>query len=470
MLSPMGKRAGIYRRISDDREGMELGVDRQGEDTTALCERAGDTIVDTYTDNDIGASTRSKKRRPEYERLLADARSGRINKIVAYTSGRLTRRPREHEDQIDLAEQFGVEFQYVASPSFDLNTSAGRRVARILAANDAGEAEDTSERLQRQRLQAAAEGKYMGGRRPFGYEADGVTVREGEALILGEMTERLLAGESIRSITANLNDRGVRTSTGREWGLKSVHDVLKRPRNAGLVSHNGEIVGRAVWPAIVDESTWRAVDALLDDPSRRISPGNSLRHLGPGLYLCGRCALSVTMRSTAVPSGGKTTRGYRCSQLNHLSRVAQPIDDMVNELAIERLSRRDAVELLLDDKREDLAQLHNQLIAVRAKLDELVTLHSQDLIDGRQLALGSKARREEAAKLEGRIAAAAARSAFSGVVGAADVRGVWFSTPVSRRRTMVGELMVVTVLPSASGRKRGGLYFDPDTVLIDPKR
>jgi site-specific DNA recombinase len=141
--------AGIYLRISDDREGRELGVTRQREDCTALAERLGASIYDVYNDNDRGASRYSKKPRKDYERLLADARAGKLNMIIAYTTGRLTRRPREHEDQIDLAQDFGVQFAYVRSPSFDLNTAAGRRIARTLAASDAGEPDDISERVER---------------------------------------------------------------------------------------------------------------------------------------------------------------------------------------------------------------------------------------------------------------------------------------------------------------------------------
>ncbi|HYS38449.1 MAG TPA: recombinase family protein, partial [Pseudonocardiaceae bacterium] len=126
-----------------------MGVARQLEDCRQLAARNGDTVTRIYSDNDIGASTRSRKPRPEYQKMIKDARDGLIDKIIAYTSGRLTRRPREHEDLIDLAEQLGVAFGYVASPGFDLNTAAGRRVARILAATDAGEAEDISERARR---------------------------------------------------------------------------------------------------------------------------------------------------------------------------------------------------------------------------------------------------------------------------------------------------------------------------------
>lgn len=463
----MSARTGIYLRISDDREGLRLGVERQHVDTTALCERDGDEIVDTYCDNDIGASTRSKKPRPDYDRLLADARSGRINKIVAYTSGRLTRRPREQQGQIELAEQFGTVFKYVASPSFDLNTAAGRRVARILAANDAGEAEDIGERVARQRQQKAQRGDYTGSVRPFGFEPDGIEHRPGEADTIREVIGRLLAGESVLSLVADLNERGERTTKGNQWERASLRRMLTRPRNAGLSVYRGEVIGSANWEPIVDEADWQALMSLLLSPDRRRSSSNELARIGIGLFLCGKCA-----EPTAVESGTTKSKkpAYRCPT-RHLSRVVTPVDAFVGELVIERLSRPDALDLL-DEGREELAPLRRQLSTVRSRLDEQARLHAQGVIDGRQLAAGTQLLRSEAADLESRIAAATASSALSGIADAEDVRVAWEGLSMGRRRTVVAALMGVTILPAARlGRQPGGeSYFDADSVLVDWKR
>jgi len=87
------KPAAVYLRISRDAEGEALGVARQREDCLALAQAAKLDVVEVFTDNDIGASKYSKKLRPEYERMLADAKAGRFSTIVAYTTSRLTRRP-----------------------------------------------------------------------------------------------------------------------------------------------------------------------------------------------------------------------------------------------------------------------------------------------------------------------------------------------------------------------------------------
>ena len=56
--------AAIYARISRDRVGAGLGVDRQEEDCRALCERNDWPVVETFRDNDVSAY--SGKPRPGY--------------------------------------------------------------------------------------------------------------------------------------------------------------------------------------------------------------------------------------------------------------------------------------------------------------------------------------------------------------------------------------------------------------------
>lgn len=80
----------LYCRISKDAEGDELGVKRQLADCTALADRLGLTVVDTYIDNDTGASDRTNKKaiRHEYIRMLADGREGITSQFVLRRSSR----------------------------------------------------------------------------------------------------------------------------------------------------------------------------------------------------------------------------------------------------------------------------------------------------------------------------------------------------------------------------------------------
>ena len=79
---PRWCRAGIYARISSDREGDGLAVGRQLEDCRALAGQRGWRVVEQYVDQDLSAY--SGKTRPGYRRLLADIGAGSIDAVVVY--------------------------------------------------------------------------------------------------------------------------------------------------------------------------------------------------------------------------------------------------------------------------------------------------------------------------------------------------------------------------------------------------
>jgi site-specific DNA recombinase len=479
----MGELAGLYERISEDREGRELGVARQHEDLVNAVTNAGDMIVDTYRDNDISASTRSRKRRPAFERLISDAKSGRIKRIWAYTSNRLTRRPRESEDLIELAEKHGVEIRYLRSPSFDLNTSHGRQIARIMAANDAAESETISERVERRQLQIAQAGGFLGGRRPFGFEPDGVRHREVEARHIKDFAARLLAGDSLAAMARELNAAGITTSAGNPWRGETVGLMLRRERNAGLLRYQGQVLREAAWEPVIDVDTWRAVVAVLANPDRSQYRGSYVRkHLGANLYLCGVCDDGTTVRSGALKSStaGGNPRSYRCRKYSHLSRSAAPVDDMVERHAVARLMEPDAVELLAPpSKGGEMRRLHEEANTLRSRLDEL----DDELDDG----VIDKARwRRRTERLSGRLAEidkALSATTFSavldGLAGNADLPKLWYGTlpdrsdglPLHRRRAVIDALMTVTLEPGGHRRppgwRAGHSYFDPQSVRIE---
>lgn len=464
------KRAAIYLRISDDREGLGLGVERQEQDCRTLADRLGCEVVEVYRDNDIGASTKSRKRRPDYRRLLDDARAGRFDLVLAYTTGRLTRRPREHEDLIDLAQDHGVRFEYVRSPSFDLNTAQGRRIARTLAAQDAGEAEEIAERVARQKVQAAADGKWLGGRRPFGFEDDGVTVRESEAKVIREATDAVLAGSSLRGYAAQLNLRQVVTSTGRQWTATELRKVLLRPRNAGLMEHRGVIVGEAEWPAIVEPDRWRALVAVVNDPARRTQWNSTRRWLLSGIARC-YCGSPVLATLNNSTRGGLPS--YACKAAKHVTRNAAELESFISGLVVARLSRPDAAELLAQASGPDVGAMHSEAAGLQDRLAQLATAFAEGAITAGQLREGSTVLRAKLAAVEADIAEASRGSVLAGLAGVPDVAAAWEALDLDRRRAVIDALLSITIHRTKKGRppgwKPGDSYFNPETIQIDWK-
>lgn len=280
-------RVGIYCRISLDAEEKGEGVKRQEDDCRALCASRGYEVVDVYVDGSNSAY--SGKRRPEYERLLSDLGEGRINGVVVYNLDRLHRRPVEPESFIDLAQRTKATLATVTG-DVDLSTHEGQLTARIMGAVAKKASDDASRRLQRKWIEDAKDGKPKhGGKRPFGYEPDKVTVRESEAEVLREAVARVLSNETVYAVVKDFNERGITTTSGNVWGIGQLRRVLVNPRNTGLRSYKGEPIGEAAWPAIINEDDHKALVQILTNPARRTTPGNAREHLLSGFLHCGEC-------------------------------------------------------------------------------------------------------------------------------------------------------------------------------------
>jgi DNA invertase Pin-like site-specific DNA recombinase len=469
----MTRRAAIYCRISRDKEGAGLGVDRQEQDCREVAARLGWQVVAVHPDNDLSAY--SGKPRPGYLALLEDLRTGTADAVLAWHTDRLHRSPVELEEYIAVCDPRGVPTQTVRAGPLDLATPSGRMVARVLGAVARHEVEHGQDRQRRARLQAATEGRWTGGRRPYGYEADGVTVVEAEAACVLDASQQVLAGASLNAITAELNRRGERTSTGRPWRQTELRRVLLRSRNAGLMQHHGQVLGKAVWPALVDEDLWRAVVGVLTDPKRRTNPGAGVRWLLSGIAMCGVCGGPVRSTSAGGHSSGRPMKpGYTCRSGKHVVRDAAECDRLVENVILERLRRPDARDLLTTGRTADTTELHQEADLVRQRLTGLADAYADGDIDAQQLRAGTERLRARLDVIESELATSTRGSVLAGVVDAPNPAEVWAKLDLGRRRAIVDTLVAVTILPGRKGRrpgwKAGESYFDPQTVRIEPRR
>lgn len=378
---------------------------------------------------------------------------------MAWHIDRLTRKLTDLEELIVLAESRALKVVTVTG-DVDLSNDSGRLVSRILASVARGEVERKGARQKRAQQQAAQQGRPAGGRRAFGYESDGLTVRQEEAQHIPPAFEHVLSGGSLKSLARDWNDEGLTTTAGGAWRHDNVRGVLRNPRYAGLRSYKGEIVGPATWPALVDEETFYAAHALLSLPERRTTASTARKHLLPGIALCWKCGSDV---ATGHTRHGK--RVYVCRASKCLSRAAEPVDELIEEVVIARLSRPDALDLLADPG-PDLGAKRAEIAATRERLDDLATA----LADG---ILPMPAVRRSSDKLHGRIAALEAEiQAMTGadvlgpLVTAHDPRAVWEVADLAQRRAIIETLMRITLLKPAGGRTA----FDPATVQIEWRR
>jgi len=341
-----------YLRISDDKEGLELGVIRQYDDLNDLAFSRKIRLVKIYCDNDIGASTRSKKRRPDYEAMITAAQVSEFKWILSYSNSRLTRRPMELENLIILHEQVGTQLLTKVSGEADLSTADGKIMARVFAAFDAGEAERTGERVARKHVELAQNGKLCGGIRPFGWLADQKTVDPAEAQLINIAVDVLLDGTASQAhIVRAWNELGILTPFGNHWRPTSFRKMLEKPRLCGWRVHHQTILHdsdgkpvQGIWEPILDVAKWEKLQDYFKalQPSR---PGakrhrkGSVKYLGTGLYRCGKC--NGRMYGHPGNQGRAPQPMYHCNShtgCTGLSISMKNVDRLVQNLVLAKIA------------------------------------------------------------------------------------------------------------------------------------
>lgn len=474
-------RAAIYTRISNDKTGEALGVERQEQECRQLCQLRGWTVEAVYTDNSISAF--SGKHRPAYEELLHGIEHGAIDVVIAWNHDRLNRRPRELERYVDICERARVDTYTVRAGHFDLSTPSGRAIARTLAAWASYETETSTERVKAAKLQQAKAGKWSGGQRPYGYEPACAAIRETEAAIVRELAARVIAGESFNRLAWDLNRRGVLTTNGKEWNALKVRNMLSHARYAGIREHNG-VHYPAEWPAIIDQDTWDELQAAIVYNARQYTQRGPMRKfLLTGFAYCGKCGNRMNTAPRQSKDGGYTR--YVCRKVGPtgevqgcgtVSRRTDPVDLLVSECIIYRLETDEFDRML--EPTDDTKQLREALArqaTQRERIQEIRDGYATGELDKdeyRSLLAMAQSTLEE---LSGTVERLGSKTSRRGLPASHRARGVWESAHLQQRRDIVDALIErVVINPSSTvGMKRNeywnGYQFRPEDVEIEWK-
>ena len=453
-------RAAIYARISSNRDGDQLGVRRQVEDCERLIARKGWEVAERYVDDD--ASAYKGQVRPAYRRMLDDLRGGSLDAVVVWDADRLHRQPKELEEFFEVCTDAAVTRLASVSGDIDLSTHDGQLLARILGAVGKKESDDKSRRITRKHQELAQAGRIAGGgTRPFGYEADRRTIRPSEAVVIRELADRVLAGEAIRSLCRDLDERQIETVTGKKWRPQTLTRMLTSGRISGQREHRGELVAKAEWPAIITPQQTARLRTLLFDPNRRTNAAVR-RYLLVRLLRCGRCGATLVSRPR---SGGD--RRYICAAgpgyvgCGHTYVLAEPLERFVVEAVLYRLDSPELAAALEGAPREpDVERWQTEIEQSQAQLDELAAMYGRREIGLSEWSAARQpieARVKSARRELGRLNRS---SALDGYVGnAAGLRERWQGLPLHRQHAIVAAVLDHIVV--GAGR-RGFNGFDPD--------
>lgn len=447
--------AGIYARISSDREGDNLAISRQLADCQQLAARRGWAVAERYVDSDISAY--SGRRRPEYLRMLDDVEAGAVEAVLVYHADRLHRHPRELEDFIDLCQRTKTKIATV-SGDLDLSTHEGQLLARITGAVARKESDDKSRRIRRKHEELAAEGRVSGGgTRPYGYDKDKRTIRPDEAEVIRDCARRVIAGDSLRSICTDLNERSIPTVTGKAWTSQTLRRMLMSPRISGQREHRGEIVAKAEWPAIITSRQTQQLRAKLSDPDRRTNRA-SRRYLLTRLLRCSHCKGTLVARPRADGS-----RRYVCASgpgfggCGKTTVIADPLELFITEAVLHRLETPrlpEARRRRPDDAKG--AAWQAEIERLQGKLDELAASWADDQITRGEWLSARTPIEKRLTTAKRKLAAANRTTVLLPFVDGADaLREQWQTMTLSRQHQIVAAtLQHVEVRPAVRGRNR----------------
>lgn len=500
----MTYRDAVYGRISEDEAGTERGVRGQLEDGRTLSAQRGGIVVGEFSDNDISALNGAF--RPGYTALIDAIKAGMIDRVVVVHTSRLWRNRAERAEGIEICRKHGISVVAVKGPELDMTTASGRMLAGLLGEFDTGESELKAERIQRASLTRANEGRAhgrvaYGWRREYQFNSSGIrigyrdVVDEVEAGVVREIVRRLLTGESLRSIQQDFNARKIQApgarwkpkvikdgarqrgfgqdEDGTLWGKTAIRKLALREANIGRrIYHRGRADERilpAEWQPIIDPDDHAKVVALLSAPERiKSRPGIRMWLLTCGVGVCGVCGGPLRVARRGNAKYGIKQRLYLCAIKGCVGRNVDSVETYVGHCVAAILSKPDVAAALSGDAKRSMAALE-RAEGFRARLATAAGDFADDKITAEQLTIITAKLKAKisAAELEARRTRPAPLATLVGEMIGAQAAEKWGRLDVNQRRAVLQALdMQVTILPV----QRRGPGFDPDTVLVAPRR
>jgi hypothetical protein len=306
-----------------------------------------------------------------------------------------------------------------------------------------------AKRIREAKLALAEAGEpNPGGMRAFGFTGTGRNrVPAHRALMeqeyANEAARRVVAGDSLRAICRDWNDAGIKTTTGRQWGTRSLRQMLLSPRMAGYRVHHGRLIETTHWQPVIDRELWEQVRAILTDPARTTRVGGGQpRYELVGLVYCGECGQRLRVKlKRHRPNQPQRYLCYYCPSY-HVSRSAQWLEQLIEKGLVAEAARpgryADAAKGLQDS--DPARDVFGRLAANQARLDRLGDEELLAQLDNDLTRAGRVARVR--ARLEGEMAQdrdALARLQGNRIMAALppNLESIWPDLSLDRRRSIL---------------------------------
>lgn len=320
---PERLRVAAYCRVSSDSADQLHSYATQIRSYTEyISQQDSWELVDIYADEGL-TGTRIEQR-TEFQRMMADCRRGKIDRILVKSISRFSRNTKDCLTALRELAKLGVTVKF-EKENIDTGTLTTELMVSVSGSLAQQESISISQNQRMSYQRRMAKGEFITCHAPYGYTLCGKELRidPEQAKTVQWIFGQYLAGWSSRKIADELTRKGVPSGAGNEaWSYNSVQYILKNEKNVGDTlcqktysmdcfpfvrkENSGQREQYYVensHPGIVSREDFARVQELF---KRRAE--NKTRSYRPHLFsrkiICGKCGSIFTRRSTAS--------GYTC--------------------------------------------------------------------------------------------------------------------------------------------------------------
>lgn len=245
-----------YARVSTDREEQEDSFERQVTHYTQLI-AANPAWMPAGIYADPGISGTRAEKRPDFLRMIADCRAGKIQKVLVKSISRFARNTVDALQYIRELKDLGISV-YFESENIDTLTPGGEVLLAILAAMAEQESRTISANIRWAYQKKFERGEVilntgsMLGYRKAGKDENGMNVYEivpEEAQIIRRIYREYIAGVPVTRICRSLEADGIKTKFGKDvWQPNVVESILSNEKYTG-----NAILGKTFKPDVLSK-------------------------------------------------------------------------------------------------------------------------------------------------------------------------------------------------------------------------
>ena len=388
-------RCGIYVRVStDDQRDNGYSIDSQLRMIKEYCEKNDYSIVDVY--NDAGHSGKDLMR-PEMQRLLADIKSKKIDKLVAIKVDRLTRNNYDGFWLLNYCEEHDVKIELILEP-YDVSTANGEMIFGMNLVFGQRERKEIGARTKRAMEEMALE-KIHPSKAPYGYirnrETGHLEIEPIEAQVVKEIFELCKQGNSTRSIATIMKDNNAYLKQGK-WASDRIYKILTNAIYIGIFEYGKykrkpqDILRvESYCEPIIDEITWNATRNVL--VKNRHSNYGEYIHLFSGLVKCPICRNIMSSSESFKYPNGKLKVYYHLRCKNHnckgfglhynTEKIENKLKRILEELTIFILSMDNEIITCNSTKSNDVKEIEKAIEKLKLQEKRLVDLYLSSNLD-----------------------------------------------------------------------------------------